>query len=385
VKYYFILLLACYSGIVSAQSSAHPVSIQPANAHPDHIFIITTDGFRWQEVFSGADSAMINDDRLVRDKELIKQLYWDSTAELRRKRLMPFFWNVIARDGQLYGNRSFNNKVNMSNLYKISYPGYNEILTGYADPLLIPNVPLNNRNENILDFLNDQPQYNGKVVAFSSWNIFPFIFNEKRSNVPLNSGYQKLNDKQDATNGVINRLQDEVVHKSNTRDDLLTFASAKEYISKNHPSVVFIGFGETDESAHAGRYDLYLQNASAVDRMIEELWYFVQTDPEYKGRTAFIITTDHGRGKEATTWHTHGPFSKGSGDTWLACIGTGIQPMGEMKQEEQIYGKQLAATIGQLMGERFETNVMVGKAISLPPVSVSIDADINSVVTDTEK
>jgi len=344
-----------------------------------------TDGFRWQEVFSGADSAMINDDRLVQDKELARQMYWDSTTELRRKKLMPFFWNVIAEKGQLYGNRSLDNKVSMLNVFKISYPGYNEILTGYADPVLIPNIPLNNQNTNILEFLNNGARFSGKVVVFGSWNVFPFIINAKRSSIPVNSGYQANDDTTDSTNIIIDRLQQEVSHKSNTRHDQLTFCSAKEYISKNHPSVVFIGFGETDESAHAGRYDLYLQHASEVDHMIAELWYRIQTDPIYKDHTTLIITTDHGRGQTAASWHKHGIFTKGSGQTWLACIGAGVTASGEMKQEGQIYGRQIAATIGQLLGVQFQTDRPMGKAIQLATAPSDTELDKKSDIVGRVK
>ncbi len=335
-----------------------------ASAQSEHVFIITTDGFRWQEVFSGADSVLINDSEKVKNTTLTKQMFWDSTAELRRKKLMPFFWNVIAQEGQLYGNRMYHNKVGMSNLYHISYPGYNELLTGYADPIPNPNFSLNNRNLNVLEFLNQTKEYKGKVVAFGSWRVFPYILNEKRNEVPVNSGYKNLNDA-DTTDEIIDRLQEEVADKGHTRYDLLTFAAAKEYVLKNHPSVVFLGFGETDEAAHAGRYDLYLQDAAAFDRMVGELWYFVQTDPEYKDHTTFIITTDHGRGRNAGKWFTHGPWAGGSGETWLACIGAGIRPEGEIKSEGRIYGKQVAATVGQLMGEKFITDRPVGKAIDL--------------------
>lgn len=292
---------------------------------------------------------------------------------------MPFFWNVIAEQGQLYGNRGFRNKVDMRNFYWMSYPGYNELLTGYADPIPNPNLPLNNRNRNLLEFLNRQEQYKGKVVAFGSWNVFPFILNTRRSNVPLNAGYQKMDDDADTTDRIIDKLQGEVTH-THCRYDLLTFCAAKEYIGKNHPSVVFLGFGETDESAHAGRYDLYLQHAAQVDRLIAELWYFVQTDPEYKDHTTFIITTDHGRGKEPASWHTHGILTKGSGQTWLACIGAGIRPMGEMKEDEQIYGKQLAATVSQLLGENFATDHPVGKPIALPSALLSNDPAMKTVM-----
>jgi hypothetical protein len=383
VKYYYVLLLACYSSLASAQSAdpSDAGSGGESRTPTEHIFIITTDGFRWQEIFAGADSSMINDDHFVKDKTLMKDLYWDSTADLRRRKLMPFFWNVIAKEGQLYGNRALDNKVNMSNAYWISYPGYNELLSGYPDPVFIPNLKINNRNETVLEFLNQQPRYKGKVVAFTSWNVFPYILNAKRSKIPVNSGYKPIADVTDTASLMINGVESEIKHKTHTRYDLLTFSAAKEYITRKHPSVVFLGFGETDEAAHAYRYDLYLQEAAQVDRMISELWYIVQTDPEYKDHTTFIITTDHGRGEDADTWHTHNPFTKGSGETWIACIGAGIQPMGEMKQPEQIYGNQVAATIGQLLGEQFVTDRPVGKAISLPAVPVSETISFKPVVT----
>ena len=55
------------------------------------------------------------------------------SSEERRKLLMPFFWNTIAKQGQVYGNRRYSNNVNTANKYWFSYPGYNEIFTGYPD------------------------------------------------------------------------------------------------------------------------------------------------------------------------------------------------------------------------------------------------------------
>ncbi len=155
---------------------------------------------------------------------------------------------------------------------------------------------------------------------------------------------------------------------------------------------MFIGFGETDECAHEGRYDLYLQRAAAVDRMISELWYLVQTDPEYKDHTTFIITTDHGRGKEPGSWHTHASlFTKGLGETWLACIGAGIAPLGEMREEEQIYARQLPATISELLGEDFTgSDRSLGKAFALPlmttmlpPISTALSPVVSANTPDS--
>jgi len=337
-----------------------------AQQHPANVFIITTDGFRWQEIFNGADSSLINNPRYVEDTALIKDLYWSSDVTERRKKLMPFFWSVLANRGQLYGNRAYDNKVDVANIYKISYPGYNELLTGYPDPLIIPNIPVRNRNTNILEYLDDMPEYHDKVAAFTSWNIFPSILNKNRNNLPLNSGYQQLDDTASEMNNFINRVQDSVADKEHTRYDELTFLSAMEYIKKNSPRVVFISFGETDEFAHAGQYDKYLQQATKVDRMIAELWYYVQTSSFYKNNTTFIITTDHGRGQKGNGWHTHGPFTRGSGQAWVAMIGPGITPGGEVKQPQQHYQKQVAATVAKLLDKQFITDRATGRPFTLP-------------------
>jgi hypothetical protein len=353
-----LLLLICLS--LASQSMQEP----------QNIFIITTDGFRWQEVFSGADSALINNPSYVQDTSLVKAMYWDEDPVIRRRKLMPFFWDIVSEKGLLYGNRLFENKVNVKNLYKISYPGYNEIFTGYTDARIVLNFPKNNRNSNILEYLNNTAAYHGKVVAFSSWNLFPYILNAQRSKIPINSGYDDMpEDGTDTIFRILNGMQDRVLHQSHTRFDCLTFLNAREYIGQYHPRIVFIGLGETDEFAHAGRYDLYLQQANAIDKMIADLWYFVQTNPFYKGKTTFIMSTDHGRGNKSTTWHTHNFLTKGSSETWLAMLGPGIAPLGESKVPMQTFENQYASTIAMLLGLRFENRHAVGSAIHFPSVT----------------
>jgi Type I phosphodiesterase / nucleotide pyrophosphatase len=341
-------------------------AIAQSGASTQNIFIITTDGLRWQEVFNGADSNLIDNPGYVQDTSLMKELYWDSTTELRRQRLMPFLWNVVSKQGQIYGNRLYLNKVNVTNIYKISYPGYNEMFTGYPDPIFIPNIPVYNRNINIFEYLNSREEYAGKVAAFSSWNIFSAILNKKRSSLPINSGYENLPDDSSLNNEIINASQESIAEKKHTRYDLLTFLSAREYIEHHQPRVVLLGFGETDEFAHGRRYDSYLQQAANVDKMIAELWYYVQTNPFYRNKTTFIITTDHGRGRIPARWYKHGILTKGSGETWFAIIGPGISGEGEMKSNQQNYQKQIASTIAMLLGEQFESGTNSSKPIFVP-------------------
>src|SRR6187455_2917562 len=70
----------------------------------DHVIVVTLDGMRWQEVFSGMSSALVNEtDGGVRNAEAIERRFGGPTAEERRRRLMPFLWSVVAKEGQIFG------------------------------------------------------------------------------------------------------------------------------------------------------------------------------------------------------------------------------------------------------------------------------------------
>ena len=314
-----------------------------SNPNPENkIFIITLDGFRWEEVFNGADAELLSDARSTADTAFAKALYWDEDPVVRRKRLLPFFWNVISKHGELYGNRKFDNKVNVANPYALSYPGYNELLTGSVDYSIYNNDKKKNANKNILQILNKTPGYIGKVAAFTSWDAFPYILDkDEKNSFVLNSGIQKLDgQKLTPSQKSLNSIQGNL-EASPTRYDELTYIACKEYIIKNKPSVVFLSFSGTDDAGHARRYDQYLQEANNADRMIGELWRLVQSMPDYAGKTTFLITTDHGRGKEKSNWSKHGIFVPGSSQTWYALLGNKVVPHGEMKNKTQVYQKEL--------------------------------------------
>src|SRR5258706_1559 len=107
-----------------------------AQVKTENVILITLDGMRWQEEFSGAAKRLITK-KFVGDTVQLTKKLWSENPERRRELLMPFFWSTIKKDGQLYGNRSLGNKVNVINNQWFSYPGYNEILTGSADDVHI--------------------------------------------------------------------------------------------------------------------------------------------------------------------------------------------------------------------------------------------------------
>jgi len=351
-------LLFCF---LPYQSKAQPTPPAP------NIFIITTDGFRWQEIFTGADSAIINKPAYVSNSTLMKDLYWDNDVNERRRLLMPFVWKTILRQGSLFGNHNLKSKVSIANPYRFSSAGYNELLSGYADPAIIRNAKKWSSNENLLEFLNTKPVYKNKVAAFCSWNLFEYILNQQKGNIYSNAGYQSLvYDSISATGLLTNAVQQNSVNnQQSTRNDMLTFVAAKEYIQTQHPKVVFIGFGETDEYAHSGKYDDYLQAAHRFDDYLSQLWYYVNTDPFYKNNTSFIITTDHGRGNNSKTWVRHGPLTNGSSSSWLMTLGNNLEALGEVKDNKEIFNDQIAQTIAQLLGYYFSPAHNTGNPISL--------------------
>lgn len=316
------------------------------------LVIITLDGLRWQEVFNGADSALINNPQFTSGGNDTKAMYWSGNKEERRKKLMPFFWNILSQQGQLYGNRTLNNKMNVANPYALSYPGYNEIFTGTVDLTLFNNGKAANQNLSLLEMLNATTSYKNRVAAFTSWDAFPFILNKEKSDVFINSGFEDVGEQNlsDAEN-FINALQTEIEDKKNVRYDELTYIACKEYIQKKKPSVIFLGLGGTDEAAHQKKYDQYLQQANNADRMIGELWNYLQTLPEYAAQTTFLITTDHGRGASASNWYTHGLLVQGSSQTWMGLLGRSVNPTGERKNNQQLYQKNLKELIFKILAQ----------------------------------
>src|SRR4051812_12080667 len=71
----------------------------------ENILFVMLDGLRWQEVFTGADEALLNKERGgVADVPGLRKQFWRATPQERRAALLPFLWGTLARDGQLFGN-----------------------------------------------------------------------------------------------------------------------------------------------------------------------------------------------------------------------------------------------------------------------------------------
>jgi phosphopentomutase len=120
------------------------------------------------------------------------------------------------------------------------------------------------------------------------------------------------------------------------------------------PRAMYIAFGETDDWAHEGHYERYLRAAREFDRFIGELWTLVQSMPQYRGTTSFVITVDHGRGPAPIAWKNHGREIPDSAGMWTAILGPDTPPLGERRNVPQVKQAQTAATVAALLGEDFQ-------------------------------
>lgn len=319
----------------------------------ENIVIVTLDGMRWQEVFKGVDSAIIVNKKFTSDSEQVVKNFWSDDINERRKKLFPFLWTTIAAHGQLHGNRTRGSEVNNANPYWFSYPGYNEIFTGYPDTAVNSNDKIPNKNENVLEFINKQKGYTGKVAAFSTWDCFPYILNKWRSNIYVNAGIDTFNFSSTSFQ-LLNDMQFLSAKPIDVRLDVNTYLAAKTYLKEFKPKVLYVAFDETDDFAHSGMYDQYLKSAHAEDAMIADLWNTLQSMPEYKNKTTLIIACDHGRGDAIKEqWTSHGEKIADAGQIWIAAMGPDTKPTGEATSE-LLYQRQIATTLAALLGFDFK-------------------------------
>ena len=340
----FLVALAVLAG--SAQ--------EPPAGPATNVLLVTMDGMRWQEVFGGLQAQLLTkEDGGVSDVAPWKARFDAPSPEQRREKLMPFLWTVIAKQGQVFGDPARNSVARVTNGLWFSYPGYNELLTGFADPRIDSNDRVMNPNVTVLEWLHGRPAFTGRVAAYASWELLPWILNEPRSGVLSNGDGPPFRDPKSDRERLINEYSAELPpYWGETRFDAPTAMGALEYLRTRRPRVLYVMLGETDEWAHGRRYDLYLESAQRNDRFIRTLWETAQSMPEYANRTALLVTTDHGRGDSGKDWTDHGRKVPAAERIWMAALGPAIAPLGP-RSGVNVTQSQIAATVAALLGEDY--------------------------------
>src|SRR5688572_15746975 len=328
-----------------------------AESKTKNIFLITADGLRWQEVFRGAeDMPFAKEFGNHGNSNTIRKEFWRETPEARRAALMPFLWDTVAKQGQVWGNRDKASEVRVSNGHNFSYPGYNEFLTGYADSKIDSNDKILNANTNVFEWLNTKSEFRGRVAAAVNWDVLPWILNAPRAGFPVWSSFQvpEGTERLSVPSALTEMAERGQTIWSGVSLDTFVGYAAKHAVRTLKPRAMYVSFGETDDWAHEGNYERYLKAAREFDRFIGELWTLTQSLPEYRDATTFFISVDHGRGPAPVAWKDHGMKIAESAYMWFAVLGPDTVARGERSNTPLIKQAQIAGTVAALVGQDFK-------------------------------
>lgn len=323
------------------------LSAAPAIAQQtENVLLITIDGLRHQELFGGIDRTIMEsgDKAGIENLEPLRAAFWRESKELRKEALMPFFWGELALNGVVF-------KSSIANPHRNSFPGYAEILTGQVLPEVTGNIDVQIPRETVLDIVRRGLELEApEVAAFTSWGHFEWIVERQRGTIFINAGYENVpaaftNAEMDRWGALQFKMR---TPWDSVRHNAVTIGLALSYMEVHRPRVVFIALDETDEWAHARRYDRTIQAIRSFDDGLREVWTTLQSIEQYRDRTTLIITTDHGRGRTPDDWTSHGKDVDGCDETWIAIIGPDTPARGIVS--ESVENRQVAATMLALLG-----------------------------------
>ena len=344
---------------------------QPAQ----NVILVMTDGLRWQELFRGADAALLVPANYWDGRSLdpLQRQFQAATPEERRRLLMPFVWGTLATQGELFGDRDKGSEVSVTNGFNFSYPGYSETLTGHGDPRIHSNDNIPNPNVTVLEWLNKQPGFQGGVAAFGAWEVIAGIVNQDRCGFPVNAGYAPLTVS--PVTPLLAQINELKADSPRVWDDEVfdapEFDTAMEYVKEHHPRVLFVSLGETDDWAHGGNYGEYLLSAHRVDTYLQRLWSTLQSMPQYRGKTTLIFSTDHGRGGDDNKgWESHGQKLPESKYIFVGMLGAGVPAGGLQTNVPALTQSQIAATLARFVGRNWNAaEPAAGQPIALGSAS----------------
>jgi Type I phosphodiesterase / nucleotide pyrophosphatase len=320
----------------------------------DRVVLVTLDGARTEEVFGGLDTDVLKttlrEKQTLDDLAVYKRFNAPSTEE-RRRRLMPFFWTLVSEQGSIAGNRRLGSSVQLGNRHWFSYPGYAEILLGEPhDAAIKSNDPIRNPYPTVFERIRERLSLPREQVAtFASWSVFNAIAEHVEGSTFVNAGMEALDSTQEGI-AMANQLQREAATPwDGTRFDAFTFRLAMAHLAAARPRVLYLAFDETDDWAHDGRYDRVLETYARIDGFLQELWNWLQSQPDYRGRTSLLLTTDHGRGHTLQDWRNHGAKVEGAQDVWIAFVSPRMSRRGEWRDAPPLSTSQIAATLASWM------------------------------------
>ncbi len=326
----------------------------------ERVIVISLDGVRTQEMFGGLDTTILRHvlgPKTKAEDHPIYKAYWRETREARRQALMPFLWGtLLAKHGSIVGDHVAGSVMRLGNTHRFSYPGYAELMTGMPHDAVIDSN--DNRRypfETVLQFLRREfGATREQVACFGSWDVFTSIASSRDDDVYTNAGYQAY-DVPDPRMQALSAAQTQTVPGWDTaRYDHYTWQFALDHLVRHQPRALWIGLDETDDWSHVKNYVRVIEYLHRVDGWLAGLWQVIESTPAFRGKTALMIVTDHGRGNTVEDWHSHGKDVEGAQDVWAVVAAPNWPARGVWKAGHPPASQsQVAATVASLVGKNW--------------------------------
>ncbi len=329
---------------------------QASTPEPRFVVLVTLDGVRVQELFGGMDPVIADapaEQSGIYDMTVTRPRWWRETPEARREALMPFFWKTLVPAGMVLGNPALGSPVTVRNDQWFSYPGYAEMMTGEPQAEVKSNDLVRYPHRTVLEHAREALGLDyAEVAQIGSWDGLKYAASSRDGAFFMNGGRDEVPaELSTPATGLYVDLRKQVQQFwEETSNDVLTWRIAREYLQKNRPRVLWLGIGQSDDWAHARRYDLVLDYLHIADGLLADLWQTLQSTEPYRGRTTLIVTTDHGRGRTPADWAEHDAGIPGCQDIWIAVMGPDTPAIGEVRNTPGVTQGTVAATMLQHLG-----------------------------------
>lgn len=199
---------------------------------------------------------------------------WEETWGDTTHQYQPYLRDSLKQLGCIFTN-FYNNGVTLTE------PGHTALLTGHYENIanngtqypLNPGLP-----QLFLERTKKESNYSWLVTSKDKLEVF-----KSCTNPEWKDKYTPSTDCGVSGNG------------SGYRSDSVTMAHALQTLRTKHPDFLFIHFKEPDASGHANDWTGYLNGIVQGDKNAWLIWKELQSLPDYKNNTVFVITNDHGR------------------------------------------------------------------------------------------
>jgi phosphopentomutase/2,3-bisphosphoglycerate-independent phosphoglycerate mutase family metalloenzyme len=306
------------------------------------VVLVVLDGVRWQEVFGGADRALVR-------PRLGSVPLWTTARSL-----MPNLYALIDNHAVALGAPDHGPEIAVTGPQRISLPGYLEIFDGRPDAACesndCPRPPARSMADDVYDESGPDD-----VAVIASWPNIARAASADPSRFVLTTGRKHV-ERAEAlrADSQIASLLDAGARlgpspgEGDYRPDAITQRIALRYLAVGRPRFLFVGLGDADEYGHRSDYHGYLAAMHSSDAFLGELVATLGRMGARGRHTTVIVTTDHGR---ASNFRDHGARYPESGRVWLVAGGGDVHGRGVLVTPARRHTlSDVAPTVRALLG-----------------------------------